>query len=158
MIHFEKLWESLIEASTELPDWILNGIEQYLQAAAAGDIEGEVFADDVLDFIASTNVDKEFTDELQAAAKVEIEGYLPMDNVLEPAEEEDIDDDPYDEWVDPEAPQVDSSRNYPDAKDIDIVPDGVNTFTLVDTTSGEVLFKPMSKEDAEQKLHHIVIG
>ena len=157
---FEKLFEELIESS--LPDWILDGIERYLQAFDAGEVEGEVHADDVLDFITSTNPEQDFTDELRVAAKAEIEGYLPLGA---PEEYDDGNDgipnlhDGYDDAdvqpEDDEQPEAPRKKTYPPAEDIELHPSGIDTWTLVDTTSGEVLSKPMSKEDAEQLLSHI---
>jgi uncharacterized Zn finger protein (UPF0148 family) len=67
-------------ASVELPDWVTNAIERYLQAFDAGEVEGargaeDATVEDTIDFIVSTNPEEEFTDELRTAAEKEIRSY-----------------------------------------------------------------------------------
>jgi uncharacterized Zn finger protein (UPF0148 family) len=72
-------------ASEELPDWVTDAIEKYLQAFEAGEVEGargveDASVEDTLDFIVSTGLPEqpdgtEFTDEMRAAATKAIEAY-----------------------------------------------------------------------------------
>ncbi len=150
---FEKLFEACLNEQQELPDWVLRHIETYLTAFETGEIKGEPFAEDVLDFVVSNEPGQELTDELRVAAMEYINRELPPPTPIEPEDEEyDPDGKDWDPVV--ASWQEDDEDVYPDVENIELHPHG-DLFTLVDKTSGEILSKAMSKEDAEQLLHHI---
>jgi hypothetical protein len=78
---FNKLFEKLRDVNeSQVPDWITTAIERYLQAFDAGEVEGaqgveDATVADTIDFIVSTNPEKELTDELRSAVEKEIKSY-----------------------------------------------------------------------------------
>lgn len=150
MDNFEKLFEKLNEGEGIVPDWIHDAIELYLQAFESGEVEGEPAVEDVLDFIVSTNPDKEFTDELRRAAVEEIETYLPLS---EPEETADVEDEnEFDDLEDLEHPEPEAKKLIW-AKPEDIIvyeaPDG--KWSVLDDSSGEILAGPFAYEDMANK-------